>query len=347
MGKFRRAAPRPTSRQPGSAQTPLLRRSLSRKSLRQGALRSGQAARRHGLLALRSDDELAAMARARGVDLAIVPGDRVEDLRLDEASNLPSADLRRLWRYFEEGGPENLLGCLQFIARRLGAATPAPEPRPVAPFGFRSGEVEAKVGDAPRALILFYRSAYLSNDMAPLEALEKALAARGMATTSVYVASLKDPNVQKPLSDLLKRRRFDVVLNATAFSARVDDGGAALDAADAPVLQVVLAGSTLAEWRGATRGLGAADLAMNVVLPEIDGRIMTRAISFKEETRRSERLEFTRIAHAPLDDRIAYVADLACAWARLRRKPPRERRLACILSTDRFTLPTILRCQRK
>ena len=71
---------------------------------------------------------------------------------------------------------------------------------------------------------------------------------------------------------------------------------------------------------------------MNVVLPEIDGRILARAISFKAPTRRSERLEFTRIAHAPAQDRIGFVADLACAWARLRRKPAAERRLACVLS---------------
>ena len=108
--------------------------------------------------------------------------------------------------------------------------------------------------------------------------------------------------------------------------------GGVLDAADAPVLQVVLAASSREQWAGSTRGLGAADLAMHVVLPEIDGRIVTRAISFKQEARRSARLEFTRIAHAPLDDRVAYVADLACAWANLRRKPRAARRLACVLS---------------
>ena len=72
-------------------------------------------------------DQLSAMARARGVQLAIVPGDRSEDARLDAASTLALSDLRQLWRYFEEGGPDNLSACLQFIApswaRRVAGAS--------------------------------------------------------------------------------------------------------------------------------------------------------------------------------------------------------------------------------
>jgi cobaltochelatase CobN len=279
-------------------------------------------------------DELAAVARARDIQLAIVPGDRVEDARLDAASTLDVADLRRLWRYFEEGGPDNLAGCLQFIGTRLGAAASAlpPPPRPVAPFGLYENGCRETGSEAARALVVFYRSIFLAADAAPIDALALAFAERGMNVTSVYVTSLKDAEVAAPLARLIAEVRPDIILNATAFSARVDEGVGVLDAADAPVLQVVLAGATQEQWAGATRGLSAADLAMNVVLPEIDGRILTRAISFKQEIRRSERLEFTRIAHTPMGDRVAYVADLASAWARLRRRPVRERRIACVLS---------------
>jgi cobaltochelatase CobN len=277
-------------------------------------------------------DELAAAARARGIELAIVPGDRFEDERLDAASTIGVDDLRRLWRYFEEGGPDNLAACLQFIAHRLGSPSSAPPPRTVAPFGLYDNGRREGTSKAPRALIVFYRSILMAGDAAPIDALAQALAARGMGVSSVYVTSLKDLEVQSPLASLLSRTPFDVVLNATAFSARLDAGGGVLDAADAPVLQVILAGSSSEQWAGSTRGLGAADLAMHVVLPEIDGRIVTRAISFKEETRRSERLEFTQISHAPARDRIAYVADLAAAWARLRRTAPRARTIACVLS---------------
>ena len=56
-----------------------------------------------------------------------------------------------------------------------------------------------------------------------------------------------------------------------------------LDRLDVPVLQAVLCTSSRAEWDASDAGLTPRDTAMNVVLPEFDGRINTVAISFKEE----------------------------------------------------------------
>ena len=112
----------------------------------------------------------------------------------------------------------------------------------------------------------------------------------------------------------------------------MDRARSPLEAADAPILQMIYSSAPRASWIKDMRGLGASDLAMNVVLPELDGRIITRAISFKEETQRSEALQFTRLVHTPDELRIRFVADLAAAWVRLRRLPRRDRRLACILS---------------
>jgi cobaltochelatase CobN len=277
-------------------------------------------------------DELAAAARRDGFHLAIIPGDTMDDPRLDEASTLEQGDLRRLWAYFQEGGPENLAACLSFIAAKIGGATEAPSPRPVELFGLYAPAC-VEVGDgAARALIVFYRSAYLAADTAPVLALAQALATRGLAVLSVYVSSLKDPAVAISLKPLIEATRPDVVLNITAFSARLDDGAGVLDAADAVVLQVILAGSDEAQWVSSARGLGAADLAMNVVLPEIDGRIVTRAISFKAEGKRDDKLEFTRLAHRPHQSRVDFVAALAAMWASLRRKPKAQKKLALILS---------------
>src|SRR5208337_553086 len=149
---------------------------------------------------------------------------------------------------------------------------------------------------------------------------------------AVYATSLKDEAAIGPFRGLITAQAFDVVLNATAFSARLDDGaGTVLDSIDAPVLQVVLAGVREDAWRASARGLGPADLAMHVALPEIDGRILTRAISFKTASARDAATEFGPVAHRPLADRVAFVADLGASWANLRRKAPAEKRLACVL----------------
>jgi cobaltochelatase CobN len=277
-------------------------------------------------------DELQALARRSWVKLALLPGDRRCDARLDEASMLESGAVERLWRYFDEGGPKNMAACLAFLGSQIGGAADTPPPVSVSAFGRFDGACFEAGSDAPRALIVFYRSIYLANDFEPIEALARALRDKEFAVTSIFVTSLKDEATLSPLRAFLDRQRFDVVLNATAFSARLEaEEGTALDALDAPVLQVVLAGVGLDAWRASQRGLGPSDLAMHVALPEIDGRILTRAISFKAASPRDARTEFAAVAHRPLADRVDFAAELARRWANLRRKAPSEKRLACVL----------------
>jgi cobaltochelatase CobN len=277
-------------------------------------------------------EELAAAARARGFDLAVVPGDHREDPRLDAASTLPVADLRRIWAWFQHGGPDNCASCLGWIAERIGRPGGWREPQPVPAFALHDMfRREAEPG-AARALLVFYRSVLMAADTAPIAALADALAERGFGVEAGSVTSLKDPAAAEAIAAHLACVPPDAILNTTAFSGRLDDGACVLDRADAPVFQVMLSGARREAWEASGRGLGAADLAMNVVLPEVDGRIVTRAVSFKAEEDRHEALEFARTVHRPEPSRVAFVADLAAAWARLRRTPRAERRLACVLS---------------
>jgi cobaltochelatase CobN len=97
-------------------------------------------------------------------------------------------------------------------------------------------------------------------------------------------------------------------------------------------LQVALAGSEAAGWRASSRGLSPADMAMQVVLPELDGRLSTTAIAFKAATERVEVLQFDRIVHQADPAQVALVADRAVGWARLAATPAGERCVAIMLS---------------
>ena len=278
-------------------------------------------------------EELARAARAHGFALAIVPGDHRADARLDAASTLPLEDLRRLWGWLCEGGADNLGECLAFLSTRIGRPIGWRDPQPMPAMGVSGAHAREAGSGAPRALIVFYRSLAQSGDTAPIGALADALAARGFAVTAAWVSSLKDEAAAEGVAMLLGAQRPDVIVNTTAFSARADDRASVLDSADAPVLQAALSGSTRQSWKTSGRGLSGADLAMNVVLPELDGRILTRAISFKRESAQAgAAIEFSIARHDPEPSRVDFVADLAQAWARLRRTPPARRRIACILS---------------
>ncbi len=279
-------------------------------------------------------EEVARIARERGIDLYCLPGDDRPDPRLAALSSVPETLLDHVDRCLRLGGPQNVRSALSAIAARLGTPLAPEPPRPVPAAGHWEFPGLAVTPDRiarPRALLLFYRSALMAGDTAPIAALARALSARGLDPFPCYVTSLKDPEAARILTRMITERRPAIILNTTAFSARRDDGSTVLDLAGVPVIQAVLAGTSRALWEKDGRGLSATDLAMNVVLPEIDGRIGTRAISFKERMPADGDLEFEADAHAPDEGGVATTADLAAGWVRLAAKARNERAIAIIL----------------
>jgi len=275
-------------------------------------------------------EQIAAAARRRGIATAFLPGSTEPDPDLTEASTLPPDVVERLWRYLCHGGPENARAFLDYAGSLIGHPARWVEPRPLPPAGrYRVDPVES----GPRALVVFYRALVLAGDSAAIDALGNALAAEGLAVTALYVHSLKDPVGAELVRAEIAERPPDVILNATGFATSAPGRIAAgpFGPADCPVLQVILAGETEAAWREGGGGLAPRDLAMNVSLPEIDGRILARAIAFKQLRRdTATECDLARLVAVP--DRVLFTARLAAGWARLRRTPPPQRRVALVLA---------------
>src|SRR5262245_61069287 len=286
-------------------------------------------------------ERLSALARERRIALAVLPGEDRDDLRLAEASTLPQHELDALLRFFREGGRENMRALLRRLAGHAGVALAGVEPRPVPRLaGYLPGagalDLDALAAslapERPVAAILFYRSMLLATDTAPIDALCGALAARGVAPAPLMITSLKDAAAAEFLRAALARLRPAVIVTTTAFAAGGDPGTSTpLDDAGVPVLQVVVATTKRAAWRDSTRGLGVSDLAMHVVLPELDGRVLAGAIAFKDALPLHDELAFTALVNRPEPDRVGMVADRVAALLRLQTTPWRERRVALLM----------------
>ncbi len=276
-------------------------------------------------------EEFSRAARQYGVRLAVIPGDQRQDQRLAEASTVPLDDLAQVSARFQNGGAQDMAALLDWVAG-AGAERLAARGGQAPAAGDFEEACRRASGVRQSALIIFYRSYLVAGDTTPVTALADALCARGLAVEAVFVSSLKDRAAISFLRARFARSRPDVILNATAFSGRLDSGECVLDEADAPVLQTIFGHGTEQRWRDDPRGLNPADLAMNVVLPEMDGRLIARAVAFKVEAAPRPDLEFTPLVHKPIASRVNFVADLAAAWVRLRNTPAADRRIACVLS---------------
>ena len=70
---------------------------------------------------------------------------------------------------------------------------------------------------------------------------------------------------------------------------------------------------------------------MHVVLPELDGRILAGAVSFKEAGGRDERFGLALQVNRAEPDRVAQVARRIAAFLRLKALPRGERRVAVLI----------------
>ncbi|MEZ5716450.1 MAG: cobaltochelatase subunit CobN [Paracoccaceae bacterium] len=95
---------------------------------------------------------------------------------------------------------------------------------------------------------------------------------------------------------------------------------------------MVLAATTEEAWATGLTGLSARDIAMNVALPEVDGRVLTRAISFKGEAFFDEATQCPIATYRAEGSRIDFTARLAANWARLRATPAQDRKIALVLA---------------
>src|SRR6202040_2519646 len=285
-------------------------------------------------------ERLVETCRENAIPVALLPGDDKPDPELARLSTVPREAWRRLWRYLAEGGPGNAENFLRYAASLIGKSTEWAEPAPLLRAGLHwPGHALPSLDDIAREWrgdsgvvpIVFYRALVQSGNTAPVDALVRALTARRLRPLPVFVHSLKDPEAAALLAQVFAAYPPAVILNATGFSVAATGDDDPLRA-DCPILQVVFSGGDEETWREGTRGLGPRDLAMNVALPEIDGRILARAVSFKAPLGRDPGTEADLVGYRPVADRIAFVADLARNWARLRSRTAAERRIALILA---------------
>ncbi|WP_338441189.1 cobaltochelatase subunit CobN [Synechococcus elongatus IITB4] len=282
-----------------------------------------------------------------GATLIVLPGDNQPDLDLMSQSTLPLAEVQQGWQYFLEGGVANLANALRWAAHQgLSPRFSYELPQRIPAVGRYPFLTSLDYATAPQVGILFYRAHYLAGNLAAIDALCQALCDRGLYPVPLFVTSLRDADIQAEIVDYFKHQpesAIQVLINTTSFSvlqplALQREAIAEAEPSqlwqllDVPVLQVILSGGSLEGWQQDWRGLSPRDVAMNVALPEVDGRIITRAISFKATQGWNLDLETDVLGYQPLPDRIQFVADLAANWVKLRLKPTCDRKVALILA---------------
>jgi len=298
--------------------------------------------------------------------LILVPGDDTPDANLFFASSVTEDEAIKVWRFTREGGVLNNQQLFHFLADKYLTAKqettyiwhdPQVLPRCMmympqsnlkhAQASFQDWQSRwqqnaIKNGkDAAVCAVLFYRSHLQSANTAMFDALIECIEAQGLNPLPIAIASLKDSESITLVNALLEQSDASLIINTTGFASNtVSSPDLSSEPTDftspftknIPVLQLILSSSTEEDWQNYSQGLRSRDIAMQVVLPEMDGRIVTRAVSFKTESHFCERCEISVVRYALHQERATFVAELAKRFCTLAEKPNTEKRIGLILA---------------
>ncbi|MFT2110141.1 cobaltochelatase subunit CobN [Marinomonas sp. 2405UD68-3] len=303
--------------------------------------------------------------------LILVPGDDAQDNDLVQASTVDADVFKDVWRYLREGGAENSRHLLLFLMHQLASISRVEQvslqessfqevsfqetgyrfrPPIALPACFVYHQSKAisiqewrreNQSNTVDGVLLFYRSHVQSGNTQMFNDLLEIFAQQGLKVIALAIRSLKDDVSLSMVNGVIDSLSAKVILNATGFASnRVGIPDLASEPTDfqssfdrsIPVLQLILSGSTQEDWQGQSKGLRNRDIAMQVVLPEMDGRIITRSVSFKQHASYHEQGQIDLVRYSVHHERAHFVAELAKAYSRLSEKPNSEKRIALILA---------------
>lgn len=274
-----------------------------------------------------------AVLRASGIPTVLLGGETVPDAELMAESSVPAGVVAEALRYLVEGGPGNLVELARFLSDTVlltGVGFAEPEKMPE--WGVHGAR--EWVDGRPTVGVLFYRAHELSGNTGFVDVLCDAVEARGANTLPVYCGSLRGADAE--LYELLGRTDALVATVLAAGGTRASDASAggddeawdigALAELNVPVLQGLCLTSSRAVWDASDAALSPMDAAMQVAIPEFDGRIITVPFSFKEQG------EGDVPVYVADPERAARVAGIAVRHAQLRHKPNAEKRIAVVFT---------------
>jgi len=306
-------------------------------------------------------EQLQEWAKNKGRTLIIVPGDDSEDEALFKASTASRQDAFRVWRYLRESGEKNNQQLFYFLGTQfLNTELDWHEPQVIPPCmiympAWGNSYQQASLKDwnkrwhknngdeitRPVCVVLFYRSHLQSANTEMFDDLIQLMENQGLNPLPIALASLKDESCLAMVNALIEKSDASLILNTTGFASNTKANAdlaseptliASPFAKDLPVLQLILASGTQEDWKVYSQGLRSRDIAMHVVLPEMDGRIISRAISFKSESHYSERCETQVVRYSLHTERARFVLQLAKSYCVLSTTKNSQKRIALILA---------------
>ncbi|MFL2659809.1 MAG: cobaltochelatase subunit CobN [Alphaproteobacteria bacterium] len=290
-------------------------------------------------------EQLSEIAKKNDIKLVLLPGDSNFDAELFNLSNVEKEIYINLWTYFVEGGvgnKENFLINLSSIINNHYTDYISAQPLLKSGIYYKSNQY-SNANDIPSfdtnnksVAIVFYRALMQSANTDVIDVLCDNLEKQGLNAVPIYTSSLKDDVSAKIVQDILLDIDAHLILNGTGFAIKSPSGNNKIyspyDIIDSPVFQIIFAGLSKQAWQDNINGLSPQDVAMNVALPEVDGRVITRAVSFKNSAHKDKNIQADIVKYEPVQEHCSWVARLARKYINLKIKNNKDKIISIVFA---------------
>lgn len=262
--------------------------------------------------------------------------------------HVAAKDIEALKAYSFYGGLTNYKNLWLYVRALFDKGMPAAEPpSPICWAGiYHPGMKETFMTDLsryeadflqagrPTVGLLFYRDEWIWDDLHYQKAFIEEAERQGLNVIAVFTNGLPDPKLGMPTIHEVFEKYFmkdgkpvvDVIVNVMKFSFTTSGSISikALEEMGVPVLEAYSLIAPKEEWEASPEGMNAMEISISVTMPEFDGVIHGMPIAAKHVKEDGE------VEYLPIPERMRAMVSRAGAWARLRRKPNAEKKIAII-----------------
>ncbi len=217
--------------------------------------------------------------------LIVLSGTSEFSFELNEISNIDMKLVQYLEQLLNQGGKENFTSFISIIDKLLENQYIDLKKHPIR-FYRNIILWEQHNSSKTKVAVIFYSSLLKSADTDYASCISDSLKSKDLSPLIIWVNTLRDKENQRKIISLLNKQDIKLVITTTSFSSgTVNDyeiENSLWDALNIPVVQLLTSIRSKRNWLKSSIGMSPIDLSLQVVLPEIDGRIITIPCAFKE-----------------------------------------------------------------
>ena len=263
--------------------------------------------------------------------LIVLSGAKENFMELHEIGNVDTKYSNHLADLLLEGGIDNMQKVIDIIIKLIRNSTINLNNYKIVhlnePYKW---DWRAEAGK--RIAVIHYKSIYQSSNLEFPIKLNSELRKYSFSPRTLFVTSLRNKDVLASIHNIINQEEIYFILTTTSFSwTNSNLSNLRLKNFRLPIIQLISSTSSYEKWNSTSQGLSTLDLTLQIALPEMDGKIITRPCAFKNIDYEDESLQTSIEKIQPHNEGIDWIVRYIRKYEKLQTTHNRNKKICIVL----------------